>query len=81
MEFPFLAHQQMLTPTTTVSCSNGAKTRNLLKFAAVPQTHQHIPAVTGPNSPYCKDIIHVAGVLLFNKFFPRLSIHALVAKI
>jgi len=27
-----------LTPTTRVPCSNAAKTRNLLKFAGVPQT-------------------------------------------
>jgi len=31
-----------LTPTTRVPCSNAAKTRNPLKFAAVPQTRQRI---------------------------------------
>jgi len=29
-----------LTPTTRVPCSNDAKTRNLLKFAGVPQTNE-----------------------------------------
>jgi len=29
-----------LTATTTVQCSNAAKTQNPLKFAGVPQTHQ-----------------------------------------
>jgi len=37
-----------LTPTTTVSCNNSAKTRNELKFAGVPQTRQQISAVSGP---------------------------------
>jgi len=37
-----------LTPTTRVSCSNGAKTRNPLKFAGVPQTPEPISAVSGP---------------------------------
>jgi len=31
-----------LTPTTSVLCSNAAKTRNPLKFVGVPQTHQQI---------------------------------------
>ena len=29
-------------------CSNGAKTRNLLKFAGVPQTRQQILAISRP---------------------------------
>ena len=37
-----------LTPTTTVPCSNAAKTRNLLKFAGVPQTNKTISAASGP---------------------------------
>ena len=41
-------HKVWLTPTTTVPCSNAAKTRNPLKFAGVPQTRQQISAVSGP---------------------------------
>jgi len=37
-----------LTLTTTVSCSNAAKTRNPLKFAWVPQTTGPISAASGP---------------------------------
>jgi len=37
-----------LTPTTRVPCSNAAKTRNLLKFAEVPQTRQQISAISMP---------------------------------
>jgi len=37
-----------LTPITRVRCSNAAKTRNQLKFAGVPQTHQRFSAVGGP---------------------------------
>jgi len=33
---------------TRVPCSNAAKTRNLLKLAAVPQIRQHISAFIGP---------------------------------
>jgi len=36
-----------LTPTTTVPCSNAAKTRNPLKFAGVPQTTGPISAASG----------------------------------
>jgi len=35
--------------------------------------------LVGRSSPYCGG--HVEGILLFNKFYFRLSIHALVAKI
>ena len=38
-------HKAWLTPTTRVPCSNAAKTRNPLKIAGVPQTHQRISAV------------------------------------
>jgi len=37
-----------LTPTTRVPCSNAAKTRNQLKFARVPHSHQQTSAVSGP---------------------------------
>jgi len=37
-----------LTPTARVPCSNAAKTRNLLKFAGVPQTCQQISAASRP---------------------------------
>ena len=37
-----------LTPTTSVPCSNAAKTRNPLKFAGVPQTTGPISAATWP---------------------------------
>jgi len=36
-------------------CSNEAKTRNPLKFAGVPQTHEPI-AASGRSSHYCEDI-------------------------
>ena len=68
-----------LTPTTRVPCSNAAKSRNPLKFAGVPQTRQQISAVSRPKSTIL--LGHVEKVLLFNKFFFRLSIYALVPKI
>jgi len=37
-----------LTPTTTVPCSNAAKTRNPLKLPGVPQTNEKISADSGP---------------------------------
>jgi len=55
-----------LTPTTTVPCSNTAKTRNPLKFAWVPQTRQHISAISRPKLIILSG--HVEEVLLFNKF-------------
>jgi len=68
-----------LTPTTRMPCSNAAKTRNLLKFAGVPQTTGSISAAIGPNgTPYCEDIWRRYCCL---KLFFRLSICALVAKI
>jgi len=36
-----------LMPTARVPCSNAAKTRNLLKFAGVPQTRQQFSAASG----------------------------------
>ena len=43
---PLLNAAVWLTPTTSVPCSNAAKTRNPLKFAGVPQTRQQISAVS-----------------------------------
>jgi len=63
-----------LTPTTTVPCSNAAKTRNPLKFAGVPQTAGSISAASGP-----KFTILWRTYCCLTSFF-RLSIHALVAK-
>jgi len=69
---------QSLAVAHWVSCSNGAKTRNPLKFAGVPQTRQQISAVSRPKFTILRE--HVEKVLLFNIFF-RLSIHASVPKI
>ena len=62
-------------------CSNAAtaKTRNQLKFAGVPQTRQPISAASRPKFTILWG--HVEDILLFSKFFLRLSIHTLVAKI
>jgi len=68
-----------LTPTSRVPCSNAAKTRNQLKFAAVPQTGQPMSAASRPKFTILWG--HVEDILLLNKFFSQLSIHALVAKI
>jgi len=42
------ARKVWLTPNAGVSCSNAAKTWNLLKLAGVPQTNETISAATGP---------------------------------
>jgi len=60
-------------------CSNAAKTQNPLKFVGVPHTPEPISAVGGPKFTILSG--HVQEVLLLNKFFFRLSIRALVAKI
>jgi len=60
-------------------CSNAAKTRNPLKFTGVPQTNETVSAANGPKFTILWG--HVGEILLLNKFFFRLSIHALVAKI
>ena len=60
-------------------CSNDAKTRNQSKLAGVPQTPETISAVSGPKFTILW--AHVEEILLLNKFFFGLSIHALVAKI
>ena len=58
---------------------NAAKMRKPLKFAGVLQTRKHISAASGPKFAILWG--HVEEILLFNKFFFRLSIHAFVAKI
>ena len=60
-------------------CSNAAKTQNPLKFVGVPQTPEPISAVSGPKFTILSG--DVEEVLMLNKFFFRLSIHASVAKI
>ena len=60
-------------------CSNAAKTRNQLKFAGVPKTPEPISAVSRLKFTILSG--HVEEVLLLNKFFFNLLIHALVAKI
>ena len=60
-------------------CSNAAKTQSPLKFVVVPQTPETISAVSGPKFTILSG--HVEEILLLNKFFFLLSIHALVAKI
>jgi len=59
-------------------CSNEAKTRKPLKFPGVPQNYQQISAVNGPTFAILWG--HLKEILLFNKFFFLLSIHALVEK-
>ena len=56
-----------LTPTTTVPCSNAAKTRNPLKLPGVPQTNERISATSGLKFTILQG--HVEEVLLLNKFF------------
>ena len=60
-------------------CSNAAKAQNPLKFVGVPQTPEPISAVSRPKFTILSG--QVEEVLLLNKFFFRLSIYALVAKI
>ena len=60
-------------------CSNAAKTRKPLKFVGVPQTPETISATSG--SMFTILWAHVEEILLLNKIFFRLSIHALVANI
>jgi len=66
------AHYQM-------PCSNAAKTRNQLKFAGVPQTGKPISAASWPKFTILWG--HVEDILLLNKFFFRLAIRPLIAKI
>ena len=44
-----------LTPTTRLPCSNAAKTRNPLKFAAVPKLANGSQPLVG-SSPYSEDL-------------------------
>jgi len=64
---PLFNAEVWLTPTTTVPCSNAAKTRNPLKFARVPQTTGPISAASGPKFTILWG--HVEEILLLNKFF------------
>ena len=67
------------TPTTRALYRNAVKTRNPLKLPRVLQTRQQISAVSGPKFTISRG--HVEEILLFNKFFFRLSIRVVVAKI
>jgi len=62
-----------------VPCSNAARTRNPLKYAGVPQTNETISPTGGPEFTIL--LGHVEEILLLNKFFFRLSSHALVTKL
>jgi len=53
------------TPTTTVPCSNAAKTRNPLKLPGMPKLTKRSQLIVGRSSPG-----HVEEVLLLNKCFP-----------
>ena len=72
--------QSLAEATTTVPCSYATKTRNPLKFAGVPQTIGPI-SITAGGPKFTILWGHVEEILLLNKFFFRLSICALVAKI
>jgi len=61
-----------------MSCSNAAKTWTPLKVAGVPQTPEPISAASRPKFTILWPHVEI---LLLNKFFFRLSIHASVAKI
>ena len=58
-----------LTPTTRVPCSNAVKMRNPLKFAGVPQTHQHgSQPLVSQSSPYCEGML--GRYCCLTSFFP-----------
>jgi len=61
-----------------MSCSNAANTRKPLKVAGVPQTPETVSAASGSKFAILWDMW---DILLLNKFFFRLSIHASIAKI
>jgi len=65
---PLLNAAVRLTPTTRVTCSNEAKTRNPLKLPGVPQTKETISAASGPKFTILWR--HVQEILLLNNFFP-----------
>ena len=58
----------IVAPTTTVPCSNAAKTRNPLKLARVPQTNETISAASRPKFTILWG--HVEEILMLNNFFP-----------
>jgi len=60
---------------------NAAKTRNPLKLAGVPQTNETISAAIYSRPKFTMSCKPMEDILLFNKFFFRLSICASVAKI
>ena len=60
-------------------CSRAAKTQKPLKVAGVAQTHETISAASRPKFTILRG--QMEEILLLNKFFFRLSIHASVAKI
>ena len=64
---------------TRVPRSNAAKTRNPLKLPGMPQTDETISAASRLKFTILRG--HLEDILLLNKFFFRLSIRALVAKI
>ena len=68
-----------LMNTTKVPCSNDAKMQNPLTVGGVPQIAERISAISRPKFTILAG--RVEEVLLFNKFFFRLLIHALVPKI
>ena len=76
---PLLSVAVWLTPTTRVPCSNAAKTWNPLKLPGDPQTNETVSSASGPKFTILRG--HVEEILLLNKFFFRLSIHSLFAKI
>jgi len=71
--------QSLADPHYYMPSSNAAKTRKPLKVAGVPQTLETISAASGLK--FTVLWAHVEEILLLNKFFFQLSIHALVAKI
>jgi len=75
----YSAPQSLAGARYYMPCSNAAKTRKPLKVAGVPQTPERISAASRPKFTILCG--HMEEILLLNKFFFRLSIHALVAKI
>ena len=70
---------RLLYTATKVFGNNNNKTRNPLTLPGVPQTNETISTANGPKFTILWG--HVGEILLLNKLFFRLSIHALVAKI
>jgi len=58
----------LLTPTTTVPCSNAAKTRNPLKLAGLPQTKEPISSASRPKFTIRQG--HVRRYCCLTRFFP-----------